>query len=77
MGDMSRRRGRIAGTSPAGKGLQQVEAEAPQSELFKYATDLRSMTGARGSFVMEFSHYEELPSNLAQKVIEEAQKEEE
>ena len=77
MGDMSRRRGRISGTSPAGKGLQKVEAEAPQSELFKYATDLRSMTGARGSFVMEFSHYEELPSNLAQKVIEAAQKEEE
>ncbi len=77
MGDMSRRRGRISGTSPAGKGLQKVEAEAPQSELFKYATDLRSMTGARGTFVMGFSHYEELPSNLAQKVIEAAQKEDE
>ena len=77
MGDMSRRRGRIAGTSPAGKGLQKVEAEAPQSELFKYATDLRSMTGARGSFIMEFSHYEDLPANMAQKVIEAAQKEEE
>jgi len=77
MGDMSRRRGRISGTSPAGKGLQMVEAEAPQSELFKYATDLRSMTGARGSFVMKFSHYEELPSNLAQKVIEAAKKEDE
>lgn len=77
MGDMSRRRGRISGTSPAGKGLQKVEAEAPQAELFKYATDLRSLTGARGSFVMNFSHYEELPANLAQKVIEAALKEDE
>ena len=77
MGDMSRRRGRISGTSPAGKGMQKVEAEAPQSELFKYATDLRSMTGARGSFVMKFSHYEDLPSNLAQKVIEAANKKDE
>ncbi|MEX1375986.1 MAG: elongation factor G [Eubacteriales bacterium] len=77
MGDMSRRRGRIAGTSPAGKGLQKVEAEVPQSEMFKYATDLRSMTGARGSFVMEFSHYEDLPANMAQKVIEAAQTEDE
>ncbi|MBN2878501.1 MAG: elongation factor G [Clostridia bacterium] len=77
MGDMSRRRGKILGSSPAGKGQQQVEAEAPQSELFKYATDLRSMTGARGSFIMKFSHYEDLPGNLAQKVIEEAKSEEE
>lgn len=74
MGDMSRRRGRISGTSPAGKGLQVVEAEVPQTEMFKYATDLRSMTGARGSFEMKFARYEELPSNLAQKVIEAANK---
>ena len=77
MGDMSRRRGRISGSTPLGKGMQKVEAEAPQSELFKYATDLRSMTGARGSFTMKFSHYEDLPANIAQKVIEAAQKDDE
>ena len=77
MGDMSRRRGRISGSAQLGKGLQKVEAEAPQSELFKYATDLRSMTGARGSFTMKFSHYEDLPANIAKKIIEATHKDDE
>ena len=55
-------------------GLQVVEAEVPLSEVFKYATDLRSMSHARGSFRMTFERYEELPGNLATKVIEQAQK---
>ncbi len=72
IGDLNRRRGRIMGMNPAGKGKQMVEAEVPQTEIFKYATDLRSMTGARGSFTTKFARYEELPGNLAQKVIDAA-----
>jgi elongation factor G len=73
IGDINRRRGRILGMNPEG-GLQQVVAEVPLSEIFKYATDLRSMTQARGSFKMTFERYEELPGNLAEKVIAQAKK---
>jgi elongation factor G len=51
---------------------QVVKAIVPMSETLKYASDLRSITGGRGSFTMEFSHYEELPAHLADKVIAEA-----
>ncbi|QXM07272.1 elongation factor G [Crassaminicella indica] len=70
MGDMNKRRGRILGMEPIGDGNQKVIAEAPQAELFKYATDLRSMTQARGSFTMEFARYEEVPAHLSPKIIE-------
>lgn len=73
IGDLNRRRGRILGMNP-GDGVQVVEAEVPMSEMFKYATDLRSMTQARGSFKMTFERYDELPGNLAAKVIESAKK---
>ena len=53
-------------------GMQKVIAEVPQSEMFKYATDLRSMTQGRGSFTCKFVRYEEAPGNVQQKVIEEA-----
>ena len=56
---------------------QLLEAEAPLAEMFKYATDLRSMTQSRGSFTMKFERYEEVPSNVAQKIIENAKKDEE
>lgn len=52
--------------------LQKVTAEAPLAEMFKYATDLRSMTQARGSFKMSFVRYEEVPGQIAQKIIEAA-----
>ena len=74
IGDINRRRGRILGMNPQ-DGKQEVVAEVPLSEAFKYATDLRSMSQARGSFKMTFERYEELPGNLAAKVIEQAQKE--
>lgn len=77
IGDMNRRRGRIIGMNPVGAGLQEVVAEVPLAEMFKYATDLRSMTQGRGSFRMEFERYEEVPSNIAQKVIENAKKQQE
>lgn len=76
MGDMNKRRGRIMGMNQV-DGLQKLEAEAPLAEMFKYATDLRSMTQARGSFAMHFVRYEEVPANVAQKIIESAKHEEE
>jgi elongation factor G len=74
MGDMNKRRGRILGMEPQEDGSQSVIAEAPQAELFEYAIDLRSMTQARGSFTMEFIRYDEVPANIAEKIIEEAKK---
>lgn len=71
IGDLNKKRGRILGMEPVGK-LQKVTAEAPLSEMFKYATDLRSMTQARGSFSMKFSRYEEVPAQTAAKIIEAA-----
>jgi len=70
MGDMNRRRGRILGMEPDEGGFQKVIAEAPQSELFAYATDLRSMTQARGWFSMRVVRYEEVPMQIAAKVIQ-------
>ncbi len=73
MGDVSTRRGRIMGMNQV-QGMQQVVAEIPMSEMFKYATDLRSKTQARGSFTMAFERYEEVPADVAKKVIESAEK---
>ena len=73
IGDLNRRRGRILGMNPK-DGIQIVEAEVPQAEMVKYATDLRSMTQARGSFKLTFERYEEIPGNLAAKVIDDAKK---
>ncbi len=73
IGDLNRRRGRILGMNPK-DGIQQVEAEVPMSEMTKYATDLRSMTQAKGSFKLTFERYEELPAQMATKVIEQAKK---
>ena len=75
MGDMNKRRGRIMGMDQI-DGLQRVTAEAPMAEMFKYATDLRSMTQARGSFTMRFERYEEVPGDVAKKIIENAQTDE-
>jgi elongation factor G len=73
MGDLNSRRGRIMGIDPAGK-LQIVKAQCPQAELFRYAIILRSLTSGRGSFSMESSHYEEVPPDIAKKVIDAAEK---
>ncbi|MGN1144728.1 MAG: elongation factor G [Anaerovoracaceae bacterium] len=77
MGDMNKRRGKILGMEPTADGGQKLLAEAPQAELFSYAIDLRAMTQGRGSFVMTFDKYEEVPNNLAQKIIEAHKAEEE
>lgn len=74
IGDLNKRRGRILGMNPHDKGGQQVVAEVPQAEMFKYATELRSMTQGRGYFKLWFERYEEAPPMVAQKVIDEAKK---
>ncbi len=68
MGDMNKRRGRILGIDML-EGLQIVNAEAPQAEIQKYATDLRSMTQGRGKFMAELARYEEVPAPEAEKII--------
>ena len=72
MGDINKRRGKILGMEPDDKGKQVIYAEAPQSETFKYAIDLRSMTQGRGYFEMELEKYNEVPQQLATKIIAEA-----
>lgn len=58
-------------------GMQVIKAQVPMAEMFKYAIDLRSMTQGRGSFTSEFSHYEEVPTQIAEQVIAEAKKKDE
>lgn len=72
-GDLNHRRGRILGMESE-DGMQVLVAEVPQSEMFKYSSELRSMTGGRGTFVMDFVRYDVVPANVAQKVIAEAAK---
>jgi elongation factor G len=76
MGDLNSRRGRIQGMDSA-QSLQLIRAQVPMAEMFKYAIDLRSMTQGRGFFTMKFSHYDEVPFNIAEKVVEAARKERE
>lgn len=74
MGDMNKRRGRVIGMNPTDDGTQEIVAEVPSAEMCKYSTDLRSMTQARGTFTTEFARYEEVPANIAAKIIEAAKK---
>jgi elongation factor G len=76
MGDLNKRRGRVLGMNPVSGGKQEIVADIPMSELYGYSTDLRSMTGGIGEFSYEFSRYEQAPSDVQQKVIEENAKEE-
>lgn len=74
MGDMPSRRGRVAGMDPQQDGTQIIRAQVPLAEMYGYAVDLRSMTQGRGEFSMEYSHYEEVPMNIAEKIIAEQKK---
>jgi elongation factor G len=76
MGDISGRRGKIMGMDSEGK-FQVINAQVPLAEMYKYSTALRSMTAGRGIHSREFSHYEEVPSELAEKIIAQAKKEKE
>jgi elongation factor G len=69
IGDMNSRRGKVLGMDPQA-GSQVVKAQVPMSEVLKYAPELRSMTSDRGLFTMEFSHYEEVPSHMMAKLLE-------
>jgi elongation factor G len=71
IGGLNSKRGRVLGVEPSGNS-QKVRCHVPQSEIFGYATQLRSMTGGRGSYSMGFSHYEEVPDHAAQAIIEAA-----
>lgn len=76
MGDLSGRRGKIQGMGPEGRSSV-IRCQVPLSELYRYSTHLRSMTQGRGTHTREFSHYEEVPHDIAQKIVEEAKKEKE
>ena len=72
--DLNGRRGRVLGMDTAG-GMQVISAHVPQAELFSYATELRSLTGGRGTFSATLDHYEDVPSHLAERIIQEHRKE--
>ena len=69
MGDLNKRRGRVLGMNPMAGGKQVIEADVPMSEMFGYNTDLRSMTGGRGTFAYEFARYEQAPSDVQEKEV--------
>lgn len=69
MGDLNSRRGRVEGTSPLGVGEVEIVARVPTAEILRYAIDLRSMTGGRGRFTMQPSHYDVVPAHLADKIV--------
>jgi elongation factor G len=71
MGDLNSRRGRVSGMDMRGK-QQVIKAQVPLSEMLDYQSKLNSITQARGSYHMQFSHYDPMPGNLANKVIDEA-----
>ena len=76
IGDLNSKRGRIMGVEQVGK-RQVIQANVPLAEMFRYSIDLKSITSARGSFTMEFSRYEEVPEEIAQKIIAATKAEEE
>ena len=75
-GDLNSRRGRLHGMEPAG-GMTTIKAEVPMAEILTYAQALTSMTGGRGDYHMHFLRYEEVPTHIAQKLIETTKKERE
>jgi elongation factor G len=76
MGNLNGRRGRVTGVEASGS-MQLIRGSVPMSEVLSYASDLTSMTGGKGSFTMEFSHYDEVPAQVREKIIAEAQQQKE
>jgi elongation factor G len=70
-GSLNSRRGRVMGMEP-GDGVQTIKAKVPLEEMYKYVNELKSITGGRGTYSMTFSHYEMVPSNVAQAIVEKA-----
>ena len=77
IGDLNSKRARIQGMEPGGDGTSIVRAQVPMAEMLRYASDLRSLSGGRGTFEVEFSHYEEVPAHIADRVTAEAKKQKE
>jgi elongation factor G len=75
-GDLNSRRGRLQGMEPRG-GMTTIRAEVPMAEILTYSQALTSMTGGRGDHTMSFLRYEEVPTHVAQKIIEQTKKERE
>jgi elongation factor G len=75
-GDLNSRRGRLQGMEPSG-GMTTIKAEVPMAEILTYSQALTSMTGGRGDYHMHFLRYEEVPTHIAQKIIDETKKEHE
>ncbi|MFN8628730.1 MAG: elongation factor G [Candidatus Binatia bacterium] len=73
IGDLNSRRGKVQGVDSKPGGSQAIRAQVPMAEVLKYSPDLRSMTSGRGSFTIGFSHYEELPAHLSERVIKETE----
>ena len=76
IGDLNSKRGRVLGVETKGKG-QVIKAQVPLAEMLEYATQLKAITSDRGDYTMEFSHYDELPPHLKERVIAESQREKE
>ncbi|MBN2372590.1 elongation factor G [bacterium] len=76
IGDLNSKRGRVMGMDTQGR-TQVIKAQVPMAEMLKYMPDLKSLTGGRGTYSMEFSHYDELPAHLAERIIAESKKEKE
>jgi elongation factor G len=75
-GDLNSRRGRLMGMEPRG-GMTSIKAEVPMAEILTYSQSLTSLTGGRGDYHMSFARYEEVPSHIAQKLIEQTKRERE
>lgn len=73
VGELNTKRARVLGMSPE-DGISVIEAQVPLAEVQRYSTDLRSITQGRGTYTIEFSHYEEVPAHVAQQVIAEGKK---
>ena len=69
MGDLNKRRGRVLGMNPAGKGITEIEADVPMRGMQSFTMTLRQITKGKGSFTFDFLRYEQLPSNLVSEVI--------
>jgi elongation factor G len=74
-GDLNSRRGRLLGMEPTGAGLTTIKAEVPMADVLTYSQSLTSLTGGRGDYTLGFLRYEEVPTHIAQKIMEEAKKE--
>ncbi|MBI4299480.1 MAG: elongation factor G [Chloroflexi bacterium] len=77
IGDLNSKRARILGMIPQGNGKTLIEADVPQAEILKYATNLRSITQGRGSYTIRFDRYEQVPAHLSQRIIEQTLREKE